>query len=356
MTSRLRSPPDERIAELADGLLVDATVELDDTDRGSPEAEPLAPVVPIGAASATGDARVGEEPSESWVESTPDDERSEGGEGAGGETESESGGVDPRIRARRIAIRRAAGRRRLRRLLVVVGAGVACLLAWVVTRTPLLDVDRVAVVGATRTPPEAIVDAARVPPREAMTDVDLAAVERRVDDLPWVAAVDATRHWPGTVVVRVEERQPVAVAPAEEGGWAVLSADGRVMEVVAEPPAGLVTLADVDGVTEAGGALPPATLDALAVARLLPSALLTRVAAVVPTGGGEQSGEREAAPVEIELRLQPVGVVRLGSLDQLADKILAAAAVLGETSEWCVAELDVEVPATPVLTRRPECA
>jgi cell division protein FtsQ len=253
-------------------------------------------------------------------------------------------GMDPRIRARRIEVRRARGRRRLHRLVAAGAAAAAVVVAFAATRTPLFDVDRVAVVGAVRTASADVIAAANVPDGQALLDVDLDAVERRVDDLPWVAAADASRHWPGTVVVSVEERQPVAVAPTDAGGWAVLSGDGRLMEVVAAPPAGLVPIADIPAIDEAAPELAPSTLDALGVIRRLPAALAARVVAVAPTAGGR-----------VELRLQPSGVLRIKPGPELTDQIVAAAAVLAAAPAHCIEAVDVQVPEHPVLTPLPEC-
>lgn len=252
-------------------------------------------------------------------------------------------GIDPRIRARRIAVRRAEGRRRLRILVIAGGLFAVLVVGALMTRTPLLDVDRVAVAGAERTPVAAVIEAAGVAHGHPLLDVDLDAVAGRVDDLPWVATAEAVRHWPGTVVVRIEERRPVAMAPVDEGEWAVLSADGRVMEIVAEAPVGLVPLVAVPPVT-GGDALEPATVDALAVARLLPSSLATRVLGVAPVGDGQ-----------VELRLDPSGVVRLGPPTDVAAKLVAADAVLAQAPANCIAVVDVRVPDAPVLTQRPEC-
>ena len=154
---------------------------------------------------------------------------------------SQPPGIDPRIRARRIAVRRSTGRRRLRIVAVAASVVAVGLVALVVTRTPLLDVDRVEVVGAGARPSaEDVVAAAGLDPGgQPLLDVDLDAVERRVDALPWVAAADGR---PGTGRARswsrIEERQPVAVAPADGGGWVVLAGDGRVLESWPRPRPG----------------------------------------------------------------------------------------------------------------------
>ncbi|MGH9187458.1 MAG: cell division protein FtsQ/DivIB, partial [Acidimicrobiales bacterium] len=103
--------------------------------------------------------------------------------------------IDPRFRARRIAVRRQEGRRRLRRLgrltallgLVVVG--------WLVTRSPLLDVDRIRISGADHSTAEAVLEASGLHRGNPMTDLDPGATARRIEELPWVAAATVHRRW-----------------------------------------------------------------------------------------------------------------------------------------------------------------
>jgi hypothetical protein len=92
------------------------------------------------------------------------------------------------------------------------------------------------------------------------------------------------------------------------------------------------------------GELEPDTVAALEVARLVPGSLSGRLLGVgVGTDGG------------VELRLDPGGVVRLGRAIDVAAKLVAADAVLGQAPAGCIAVVDVQVPESPVLTQRPEC-
>ena len=54
---------------------------------------------------------------------------------------------------------------------------------------------------------------------------------------------------------------------------------------------------------------------------------------------------------QVELRLKPTGVVRLGPPDQLAQKMLATQTVLTQVDLTRLAVLDVRVPASPTITR-----
>lgn len=57
--------------------------------------------------------------------------------------------------------------------------------------------------------------------------LDLAALQRRVAELPWVQKVEARKRWPDTVVVRVYEAQPYA----HWGDARLIGRDGRVFSV-----------------------------------------------------------------------------------------------------------------------------
>lgn len=57
--------------------------------------------------------------------------------------------------------------------------------------------------------------------------LDLAALQRRVAELPWVERVEARKRWPDTVVLRVYEQQPFA----HWGDKRLIGSDGRLFEV-----------------------------------------------------------------------------------------------------------------------------
>ena len=249
--------------------------------------------------------------------------------------------IDPRIRQRRIEVRREEGRRRLR--LLVAGASSAALLggAWGVTHSPLLDVDRVAVAGARHTPEEAVARASGLRPGHRMTGVDEAAAAVRVARLPWVATADVSRRWPGTVTITVRERTPAAVARAVDGGWMLVDAKGRLLQRAGTPPEDLVAIEGVAVRGRPGQRLDRSGRAALAVARAIPRDRVTRLRVVARLPDGS-----------LEVRLAPSGVVRLGPPDEIGDKVVAALTVLDQADVADLAVLDVRIPGAPVLTRR----
>jgi cell division protein FtsQ len=256
--------------------------------------------------------------------------------------------LDPRIRARRIAVRRDEGRRRRRRLVRLLALGGVVLAGWLLTRSPALDVDRVTIVGAEHTPPEALLDAAATAGARrggAMTDVDPSAAADAVERLPWIAAADVERRWPSTLRIAVTERVAVASVPSDAGWWLV-DGEGRLLELLPAAPAELVALEGVVPPEAPGALLASADREPLRVATALPASLHGRVVAVVRLDDDET----------LHLRLAEGAVVHLGDATNLSEKMLALVTLLEQTDAACAATIDVRVPVAPVLTHQPGCA
>ena len=251
--------------------------------------------------------------------------------------------IDPRIRARRAEVARTAGRKRLRRLKVVLA--LVCAVVWTLVglRSSLVDVDRVQVVGADHTDLAALDRAAATPVGTPMYQVDLAGIRRRLARLPWVDEVKASRLWPGTVRIVVTERRAVAAAPAPGGRRALLDAGGRVLEVVgSDPDLPVVESTVTSGPGERAGA---AARGEVAVVAELPDTLAPAVTSV---GTG---------PDGIELVLDDGFRVVVGDATDVEAKARSAVAVRqhpGDDEALC--RIDVRVPSAPVLTGGRGCA
>jgi len=131
--------------------------------------------------------------------------------------------IEPRLRARRIEVARDQGRRRLRRVLVLLALVAVAAAGVAIVRSPLLDVDRVTVRG-TEAGADAVREASGVVPGDALISIDAGAVADRVEDLPWVAEARVARDWSGTVAISVTPRVPVAVVGSGTG--TLLDAEG----------------------------------------------------------------------------------------------------------------------------------
>lgn len=250
--------------------------------------------------------------------------------------------MDPRIRQRRIEVRRHEGRRRFRALLACVAVVLTLAGAAALARSPVFDVDYVDVRGNDRTPRGEIVAAGRLADHPAMLDVDTGDVERRVEALPWVLEARAALDWPGTVHVSVTERAPVAVLPAGDGRWAMADVTGRVLAVGPDKPVRLPVVGDVPPPGAPGTVVAARARPALRVAEALSPALRDRVADLAIVAGGD---------VELQL-VPPGGVVRLGRPVDLDRKLAVLGTVLARADLTNVAVIDVRVPRAPSLTRR----
>ena len=263
--------------------------------------------------------------------------------------------VDPRFRARRIAVRKDAGRRRLKRLLVLIAVALVALATVIVLRSPILDVDTIEVHGASTLDPQEIRELTGIHRGQPLLLADLHGAEAALRQLPWVASVDVRRDPPGAIVVDLVERRPVAVVSG--GGRAVLVDDQGVVlgdaPASADPPYVHVIVDEAPpgpGVsvlgTGATGAARESRSD-LGVAIDLASRLRANPAGVVTAvhlGDG------------IQLQLLDGAVVDLGDERTLDDKVEAFRTVYARVDQTCVQRIDLRVPTHPVLTRRDGCS
>jgi cell division protein FtsQ len=143
------------------------------------------------------------------------------------------------------SVRRFMARARQRRLRAVlpwaVGAGVLAvvgLLVWTVYGTAVLGVRDVRVVGAESVEPAAVRAAVAVPPGVPLARVDLDAVRDRVQAIASVDRALVSRDWPGTLLVEVVERTPVAAVPVGRQ-FLLVDDDGVAYRTVMRAPDGL---------------------------------------------------------------------------------------------------------------------
>jgi cell division protein FtsQ len=153
---------------------------------------------------------------------------------------------DAADRARKLA---AQGNRRKRRPLRVVRDGLRALaarwrgataialtavtaggLAFWASRTPCLSVREVLVNRTARLTAAEVLDLVHVRAGQNLLALDLDDVRRRIEEHPWVARAYVRRVLPGRLVVRIEEREPVAIVHLDDLYY--LDGLGRVFKKV----------------------------------------------------------------------------------------------------------------------------
>jgi cell division protein FtsQ len=143
-----------------------------------------------------------------------------------------SGSMDPRVRARRIAVRRAKGRKRL--IWVAIAAAILLVLvgAVAVLASSLFDVRTVDVQGAVYTDPQRLSEIVDGLQGDAILLVDTRQIERQLESIPWVESARVSTQFPHRVFIDVRERKPIATFAGSDGKFRVIDRDGRVLDVV----------------------------------------------------------------------------------------------------------------------------
>ncbi|CAN5490174.1 hypothetical protein BH10ACT2_BH10ACT2_13080 [soil metagenome] len=142
------------------------------------------------------------------------------------------GSADQRIRARRISVRRAEGRRRLRWVLVGLAVVAIPVAALAVLASPLFEVSEVSVQGAAYTDPTLISTIINDITGDPVLLVDTVALEKRLLADPWVERVKVETDFPHRVTIDIRERKPVAAFQGGDGRFRIIDFEGRVLDVI----------------------------------------------------------------------------------------------------------------------------
>lgn len=268
--------------------------------------------------------------------------------------------VDPRMMARRVAVLRAEGRRRLRILLVALGVVLAAAAAWGVSLTPLLDVDRMAVSGVDPANRAEILESSQLSVGMPMVFLDVDDAQRSIAALPWVRSARVWRDWPATVRIAVDPRVPVAAVPASGGRTALIDAYGYAIGW-GPRPGGLD--AETGGSDPAAGSrvagLPHMSVPfsgqlgdihtvadgPLAVVAAMPDDLRAWVRTVTLEEDRNWMG----------LELIGGATALLGDPVLIDDKISALRALLATADLECITTIDVTMPDLATVTRHHPC-
>lgn len=260
--------------------------------------------------------------------------------------------IDPRIDARRVAVLRAQGRRRLNLMASLVVVGVLVAVTWASLQSPFLDLDHIRVKPLVKGKPathlllQTVEQASGLRRGEPLFKTDLAFARLGVLALPWVKDVEVTKEWPGTVTLKVSERVPVAGVRAIGSGWMLVDQEGYQLEVIPDMVPGVVPVEGTMPVGKPGKIVESDGLAALALVEALDPTLRASVMRVVfsegpslgavlrPGEGGEEVEVRFGSPVDLKM------------------KAVDLSTILANVDIRDIAVLDVRVPGTPAVIRR----
>jgi cell division protein FtsQ len=240
--------------------------------------------------------------------------------------------IEPRMRERRIAVKRAAGRKRLRWVLVVVAVLAVIVAGLAVLGSSLFSIKTVDVEGAVYADPAAVqkvVDELRGQP---VLRVDTDRAEAELEAIPWVEAARVTTDFPSSASIQLRERTPVATYQGPDGQFRVLDNKGRVLDVLAAQPVDYLLLVSADAPNLLPGQFAPqGYVAAASLARALTPEVRARAEAATVSADGS----------DLRLQLQGDIEVRFGPARDLVTKLVRLQTKLAELDDRGVTYIDV---------------
>lgn len=224
---------------------------------------------------------------------------------------SRGGSIDPRVRARRSAVRRQAQSRRIVVVGAVVGLLVMLLIAVGVVASPMFGVTDVRVNGAVYTDADALDAVIAGLEGEPVLLVDTGELEAELAALPWVERVRVDSQFPHTVVIDIRERRALATFRGGDGRWRVIDVQGRVLDVLDGQPVAYMPITGSHPDTSRGQYAGTPYAAAATLVQVLPA----EVRAIT------QSVGLDAVTGTLTMELVGGVAVRLGSADDLDDKL-----------------------------------
>lgn len=242
--------------------------------------------------------------------------------------------IEPRLRDRRISVRRAESRRRLRWvilavfLLVVAGGGLAVLGSSLFA----IEAGHVRVEGAVYTDRvrlQAVIDDLVGTP---VLVADTQDAERQLEAIPWVDQARVRTDFPHGVTIEIRERVALATYAGPDGQFRVIDSDGRVLDVIAGQPIAYVLITGPDPVDRQAGEYAPVGYGAAAkLVQGLTGSVRGRVQSIDVTADGSQ----------LRLLLDDATEVRFGAANDLVTKLVRLETALGEVGDQIVRVIDV---------------
>jgi cell division septal protein FtsQ len=207
-----------------------------------------------------------------------------------------------------------------------------------VLHSPLTAAKRLILLGARHETALEIRRATGITRQTPLADISVAAVEARLDQLPWVARAEVAVVWPDQVRVEIAERVPVACIKLGKARFALVDRTGRVLEIRTARPRGLVALSYRGGVVLGKWIGPLGQAEA-------------HIAAMLPRPLAGDARLIEALGPEWRIVLAR-GSVILGPPGSLALELEAAAAVVSHEKLAPEEVVDVRVPSLVTLTEQ----
>lgn len=240
-----------------------------------------------------------------------------------------------RKRYERGEVKRFTKRTRRRRAVWLISLGsvaLILLLAVAAAFSPLMAVTTIDVVGTSRLKPATIARALDGQLGRPLPLIDFASVKKQLAGFALIRSYSTETHPPGTLVVRIVERQPIGLLETSQG-FELVDAAGVVISTTKDRPGGypVVTQSGTAGSAEAKAGFAASA----AVLTALPASVLPQVSSVTAK-----------TTDDVTLTLQSGQNVLWGSADESDLKAADLAALLKDAPD--ASGYDVSSPQSPV--------
>jgi len=249
-------------------------------------------------------------------------------------------GIEPKLRQRRIAVRRAEGRKRLRWVALAVAVVVVLVAGFAVLGSSLFSIDDVSLTGAVNSRGDALDAIVADLEGEAVLRVDTDEFERRIEAIPWVERARVTTSFPSAASIEIRERRPTATFQGADGRFRVIDVEGRVLDVLDGQPVEYVLVStDEPPDTRPGEYAPAGFAAAGLVARVLTPTVRPLVDSIVVAADGS----------DVRLLLDGGTEVLLGDSQFPVDKLVRLETVINTEGDDLPARIDVSTDEVTVV-------
>jgi cell division protein FtsQ len=241
--------------------------------------------------------------------------------------------IEPRLRERRLAVRKAVGRKRLKWALIALAVVAIVVGGLAVLGSSLFAVEEVDVEGAVYTDQDALAAVVDDLQGTPVLRVDTGAAERELEAIPWVEDARVTTDFPHRVRIELRERTPVLAFQAGDDRYRVIDRDGRVLDVLDGEPVKYLQVSSTE---------PAPALNAGQFAPKGFGAAASMVDALTPQMA-TLAESVEVAPDGSDLRLELDGgiEVRFGAAEDLVVKLVRLQTVLDDHADEPISVIDV---------------
>ena len=239
--------------------------------------------------------------------------------------------MDPRLRARRIAVKRAVGRRRLKWFVLAGVIVVLITAAFALLGSSLFEVTDLQISGAQRISQADLDAAVKRVDHQPVLLIDTHSIEVQLERSPWVREARVATDFPHSASIEIRERVPLATYQGPDGRFRIIDVEGRVVDLIQNQPVEFMLVVGPGLNASPGTSAGEAFTHTAELVEALSPAVRSRTTSVMVSDTGELS-----------LAFENGATVVLGAPTELLDKLTRLEAYLKlDEAQQCTTSINV---------------